>query len=448
VTVSAPEGYSYVIKGETNSDGLPILYTSKEFTESFSSFEINLVDSDGHYVEGPIDGTIGDYTVPAVTIKKGYKAPETQYTLSGTKYKDKYFQSDVTLKPAEGYKVYTPDMIKADKPPVDSLKFSSTTKDVKIVLVDPYGFTSDEIKVGDIMILREDKGKVEAEDCYLGGKLTVKVSADKRDPKLAKITYKDSEGKELKEAPSEIGKYTVIATFPDDDNYQEYVAKDDFEIKYLPTPTAPYSIEGTKGENEFYTTDVKIIPAEGYKISTTIRTGYTDSIALDKNGNLGYVYLQKKSTGEMTDKIAIKEIMIDKELPVVTGISDKEVIYTDSKQIIVKDDNLEEVSVNGVNVAVSDGQAVIDLSADNGIMDYTIVMKDKAGNTSTIYVTLITAWMQSGDVQEGVPLKLYPGYTYNFPEGSTWTIEGDPTVYCGGNKFVVTNNVEIKFKKN
>ena len=56
--------------------------------------------------------------------------------------------------------------------------------------------------------------------------------------------------------------------------------------------------------------------------------------------------------------------------------------------------------------------------------------------------------MKEGNVQEGVPLKLYPGYTYNFPEGSTWTIEGDPTVYKGGNKFVVNNNVEIKFKKN
>ena len=232
------------------------------------------------------------------------------------------------------------------------------------------------------------------------------------------------------------------------DDYKELVVKDEFTISYLPTPTAPYSLEGKLGDNEIYTTDVKIIPADGYQISKTIKTGYVDSIELDKNGDIGYVYLKKKATGEMTDKIAIKEIMIDKEMPVITGIADKEVIYTDSKQVIVKDDNLFEVIVNGVKVAVSNGQAVIDLSADNGIMDYTIVMKDKAGHESTIFVKLITAWMQTGDVQEGVPLKLYPGYTYNFPEGSTWTIEGDPTVYKGGNKFVVTSNVEIKFKKN
>jgi hypothetical protein len=388
-------------------------------------------------------------------IHVGMLIPETKYTLKGNKYKDKYYDSDVVLTPAEGFKVTT----SKDKAATDKITFTKTTKNIKIYLVKevmnddhlPTGRVvySDPISVGDIYIVREGEGKVNVNDLYYGGKVIPTVETKTNDVKKVTYKYKNASGGDyLKEAPSEVGKYVVEATFEMTDDYKELVVKDEFTISYLPTPTAPYSLEGKLGDNEIYTTDVKIIPADGYQISKTIKTGYVDSIELDKNGDIGYVYLKKKATGEMTDKIAIKEILIDKETPVITGIADKEVIYTDSKQVIVKDDNLFEVIVNGVKVAVSNGQAVIDLSADNGIMDYTIVMKDKAGNESTIFVTLITAWMQTGDVQEGVPLKLYPGYTYNFPEGSTWTIEGDPTVYCGGNKFVVTNNVEIKFKKN
>ena len=448
--INADPGYKVLLADEynrlKNAGGTITGKDSIKVTSSIENPSIYVHSDNGNFWVGPIS---------LDPIHVGMLIPETKYTLKGNKYKDKYYDSDVVLTPAEGFKVTT----SKDKAATDKITFTKTTKDVKIYLVkdvvnddhvsDGRVAYSDPINVGDIYILREGEGKVKVNDLYYGGKVIPTVESKTNDIKKVTYKYKNASGGDyLKETPSEVGKYVVEAYFDMTDDYKELVVKDEFEISYLPTPTAPYSIEGTKGENEFYTTDVKIIPAEGYRISTTIKTGYTNSIDLKKNGDLGYVYLQKISTGEMTDKIAIKEIMIDKELPVVTGISDKEVIYTDSKQIIVKDDNLEEVSVNGVKVAVSDGQAVIDLSADNGIMDYTIIMKDKAGNTSTIYVTLITAWMQSGDVQEGVPLKLYPGYTYNFPEGSTWTIEGDPTVYKGGNKFVVTNNVEIKFKKN
>ena len=435
-TIKGLNGYKVCLASDstrTDHDNIVI----SESTEDVKIYVRDAGNNDTLWF-GPID--LGD-----INIKSSAIMPDKPYTLSGTKYKDKYYQSDVVLTPAEGYKVTT----SKDKDPVASIKFTKTSKNVRIYLVDRYGLFTEEIKVGDIYVLREGEGKVTVNDLFYGGKVIPTVETKTNDVKKVSYKYKNASGGDyLKEVPSEVGKYVVEATFEMTEDYKELVVKDEFEISYLPTPANPYSLEGIKGENEFFTTDVKIVPADGYRISTTIKTGYTDSIGLDKNGDLGYVYLQKISTGEMTDKIAIKEIKIDKDLPLVTGIGNNEVIYTDSKQIIVKDDNLEEVSVNGVKVAVSGGQAVIDLSANNGITDYTIVMTDKAGNTSTIYVTLITAWMKEGNIQEGVPLKLYPGYTYNFPEGSTWTIDGDPTVYKGGNKFVVTGNVEIKFKKN
>ena len=433
VTIKAKTGYS--ISFTDNSPGSSSLTISETMRNPKLYVKGNKTLNEW---VGPIE--IG----PDIVIEKTAPIPENPYKLDGTKYKDKYYQSDVILRPAEGYKVTT----SLNSEPQDSLKYTKTTKNVKIYLYDEYGRFTGEIKVGDIYVLRDGEGKVTVNDLFYGGKVIPVVSTKTNDIKKVSYKYKKADGGDyLKEVPSEVGKYVVEATFEMTEDYKELVVKDEFEISYLPTPANPYSLEGTKGENEFFISDVKIVPANGYRISTTIKTGYTDSIGLDKNGDIGYVYLQKISTGEMTDKIAIKEIMIDKDLPVVTGISNNEVIYTDSKQIVIKDDNLDEVSVNGVKVAVSNGQAVIDLSADNGIMDYTIVMNDKAGHKSTIYVTLITAWMKEGNVQEGVPLKLYPGYSYNFPEGSTWTIDGDPTVYKGGNKFVVTSNVEIKFKK-
>ncbi len=435
-TIKGLNGYKICLASDsTRTDNDTIVIS--ESTEDVKIYVRDAGNNDSLWL-GPID--LGD-----INIKSSATMPDVPYTLSGTKYKEKFYQSDVVLTPAEGYLVTT----SKDKDAVASIKFTSTTKNVKIYLVDQFGLFSEEIKVGDIYVLREGEGKVTVNDLFYGGKVIPTVETKTNDVKKVSYKYKNASGGDyLKEVPSEVGKYIVEATFELTDNYQELLVKDEFEISYLPTPANPYSLEGTKGENEFFTTDVKIVPAAGYRISRTIKTGYVDSIDLNKNDDIGYVYLQKISTGEMTDKIAIKEIKIDKEIPLVTGIGNNEVIYTDSKQIIVKDDNLEEVSVNGVKVAVSGGQAVIDLSANNGITDYTIVMTDKAGNTSTIYVTLVTAWMKEGNIQEGVTLKLYPGYTYNFPEGSTWTIEGDPTVYKGGNKFVVTDNVEIKFKKN
>ena len=298
------------------------------------------------------------------------------------------------------------------------------------------------------MILREGKGEVFVDaQCY-GGKLTVTTKSDTHDPKLAKIVYKTADGNTLNSVPSAVGKYTVEVTFPDNDNYQEYTARKEFAITYLPSPAKPYSIEGIEGENDFYTSDVTIIPTEGYSISRTLGSDYSDSLTFNADSKNNYVYLRKNSTGEMTEKIAVKEIMIDKESPFITDLTDNQIIYTDAKQVIVKDDNLLEVFVNGDKVPVVDNAAVIDLISDNGIMEYTIVMTDKAGNKSTIFVTLFSEWMEEGNVKEGVPLKLYPGMVYNFPEGSTWSIEGDPTVYCGGNSFIVTENIEITFNRN
>lgn len=429
-------GTGYKIRLSTDSEETQKdLITFTETTRNVSLYVKDVAHNDNQWL-GPIE-------LPDFVIKTKAIMPEKQYTLTGTTYRDKYFQSDVVLKPAEGYKVTT----SKDKEAVESLKFTKTERNVKIYLKDEDGLYTDEITVGDIVILRPGDGKVSVDAQYFGGKLDVSISSSTHDTKLAKTVYVYPDGSTSLAAPTAVGKYTVRVTFPENDIYQEVVTKADFEIKYLPTPTNPYTIEGTVGDNEFYTTDVTITPADGYSISDTLASNYVSSLTFNANSKIGYIYLRKLSTGEMTDRIEIKEIMIDKESPFITDLTDNQVIYTDAKQIIVQDDNLDEVFVNGEKVQVIKNSAVIDLTADEGIVEYTIVMKDKAGNVSTIVVTLISEWMKEGNVKEDVPLKLYPGMIYHFPEGSTWTVEGDPTVYHGGNSFIVEDNVEITFNR-
>ena len=446
VTLKVPEGYKFYIIGEYTPDN-PKTYTSKEFTESTSAFSIALIDPDGQPVEGAIADSIETYFVRAINIQKGYTKPEKEYTISGTKYKDKYYQSDVEIKPAQGYKILTKEMVRSEKEPVSSLKFTKTTKDVRIYLVDPEGYYSDEIKVGDIYILREGEGKVTVSDAYYGGKIIVKPETKTNDVKKVTYKYKKSTGGDyLPGTPTAVGKYICEATFDLTDNYKEVVVKDDFEIKYLPAPTEAYTITGKGGDNDYYTSDVKIAAPEGYLISRTLGTGYTSYLLIQKDTPAGYVYLKKVQTGEMTDKIRIKEFKIDKQAPVLSGVTDNENLYSDNKTITISDDNLEELVINGEKVDIKGNSVSYILDADGGFNVYEIIMKDKAGNINTITVTILSEWMKSGEVITGKLIRLYPGKFYAFPDkGKTYSISDDPNVYYGGNKFTVKGNLQTKF---
>ena len=71
------------------------------------------------------------YTSTSCDMVIGLETPSNPYTISGSKYKDKFYDSDVEIIPAEGYKITT----SKDKEPTDKLKITKTTKDLKIYLV-------------------------------------------------------------------------------------------------------------------------------------------------------------------------------------------------------------------------------------------------------------------------------------------------------------------------
>ena len=158
------------------------------------------------------------------------------------------------------------------------------------------------------------------------------------------------------------------------------------------------------------------------------------------------MYLKKLKTGEMTDKIRIKGIKIDKSAPKIEGIKDGENVYGDNIKITISDEYLEELIVNGKPVEFKGKSVTYTLDPEGGYKEYEIITKDKAGNINTVMIVVTAEWMKTGKVLIGKIIKLYPGKTYSFPEGKeTYQIPDDPTVYYSGNNFVVKGNIQTSF---
>ena len=59
-------------------------------------------------------------------------------------------------------------------------------------------------------------------------------------------------------------RYIVRVTVAADDDYNEASATADFAITYLAAPNPAYTLSGTEGTGDWYTSDVTIKPPEGY----------------------------------------------------------------------------------------------------------------------------------------------------------------------------------------
>ncbi len=171
-------------------------------------------------------------------------------------------------------------------------------------------------------------------------------------------------------------------------------------LEYLPTatPETPYTISGTKGKNGYYTSDVELIPAEGYSITSDVNSNPLSKVAY--TSSLESVYLIKDSDGTFTSAIPVEKILIDKVKPAIPkSVVNQDGINLDLENggevharkidFTVSDTNLTSVTLNGEDVEVVDGKADISISADrNEIRTYKVVAEDIAGNTSEVVFSL------------------------------------------------------------
>ncbi len=309
---------------------------------------------------------------------------------------------------------------------------------------------TDEKKVSaatKVIVKGEGVASVEQGDVNYGTKPDPKAETSTNTEKTAVIEYKEASSDDTaysQTVPTAVGNYTVRATFAETEAYGEAVATTDFSIRYLETPEPPYTLVGTKGENGYYTSNVVVKPAKGYMISTELNGTYVESLTI-QNSQSGTVFYLRNASGERTGALRLETIKIKKQTPKLS-LENGKTYYGDSQKLVIQDDYLSQVYVNGVLQNLDGTEFVLQLGSNNGKKKYEITAVDVAGNKKTILVTVAAAWMKTGIIPEGVLVNLETGNGYKLGNGS-WKVAGDSTSYSGGTEFYVKKDGSYTFGK-
>ena len=309
---------------------------------------------------------------------------------------------------------------------------------------------TDEKKVSaatKVIVKGEGVASVEQGDVNYGTKPDPKAETSTNTEKTAVIEYKEASSDDTaysQTVPTAVGNYTVRATFAETEAYGEAVATTDFSIRYLETPEPPYTLVGTKGENGYYTSNVVVKPAKGYMISTELNGTYVESLTI-QNSQSGTVFYLRNASGERTGALRLETIKIKKQTPKLS-LENGKTYYGDSQKLVIQDDYLSQVYVNGVLQNLDGTEFVLQLGSNNGKKKYEITAVDVAGNKKTILVTVAAAWMKTGIIPEGVLVNLETGNGYKLGNGN-WQVAGDSTSYSGGREFYVKKDGSYTFGK-
>jgi len=298
--------------------------------------------------------------------------------------------------------------------------------------------------------LQPGRGSVTMADYYYGGTAPApELKSDTNGTAGVVVEYKKASEPDTAyttKVPTQVGEYMIRATFPATESYAAVTAAAEFAIRYLPAPERAYSLNGTQGEKEYYTSSVTLVPAEGYLIADALDGDYAENLILTQDMEAGQIYLKKQATGEKTDGIAREAVLIDQKVPAITAVKDGETYYKDSVQVVISDKNLSRIQINDDNIVVKGTEMTFTLSSNHGSEDYQIIARDVAGNETKVSLTVAAPWMKKGIIPTGELIRLKSDRAYSFGDG-TWQVEGDTTSYAGGRSFYVKKDGEYTFTK-
>ena len=377
------------------------------------------------------DVFVGQSYAPSVdTDSDGKEKTYFEYKADGTG--DEYFTKDKPTK-AGAY------VIRATVPETETYYTATATKTFAIKR-----YTTD--------------ASVSQVDVYAGTVYTPVVTTKSDGKNSAVFQYKpyganDNQYSSLR--PVTAGKFEVRAIIPATDTYEEVTCKTSFTVRYLEIQGNAFSPTGTKGKNGWYKSDVYLQAPANFGISNSFNGTYTNSI-MYKPG-MKFIYLRRKSDGALTDAIRFTATYkIDKVGPefsdprsVLSSKGSKTVsggIYADDYVLVVMDDYLAKVTVDGKTVKVVNGRARVEVDAENGIKQVNITAEDQAGNVSRMSFKLMAEWLKNKHIPAKKLLPLSSSEEYHLDSGN-WTVNGDPTTYKGGGSVFVRSTGKYTFDK-
>ncbi len=169
----------------------------------------------------------------------------------------------------------------------------------------------------------------------------------------------------------QVGTVTVTATRAADDKYNEVSTKYTLNISYLGTPENSYVLSGAKLDNnsKWYTGDITITPADGYKISRSNALSDNEwsdylTVSTEGNENAETVYLKNDEGITAGIDIGNEKLMIDRTAPAISikydnnrADSDKYFDKDRTATITITEHNFDPAKVEAVvtvNGTVSD----------------------------------------------------------------------------------------------
>lgn len=145
-----------------------------------------------------------------------------------------------------------------------------------------------------------------------------------------------------------------------------------------------YVVKGTMSGTGWYLSDITITPNEGYELAVNVAgTDVREKMEITKDAADGVqcFYILNKKTGEMYREtiFTYKKDIVE---PKINNVKDGNTYTVNAKQIVVEDDNLSSVTVNGTAQQVTNGTSAFTLQAENKNNIFVIVAADRAGHIS------------------------------------------------------------------
>lgn len=213
----------------------------------------------------------------------------------------------------------------------------------------------------------EGTATLEVSQCYLGldidSLIRGGIVAENYNVADAVISYKKSTENDsayTQVIPTETGTYTVRIALTGNEGYKDIEYIGEVTISTRAISTDMYIISGTQGSNGWYTSDVSIIPAEGYTFYLGDDVEAPASQIINESGEV--TFAMRLDDGSITSTITV-EVQIDTTAPVIgetEGIAMKTSLWQTFLEIITF--GIYESEYSEVTVSCHDDESNVTIS--------------------------------------------------------------------------------------